>query len=85
MFVLVLKLKKVSSKILTTNLVSVLFFKKSTTDNTRIRNQGLKFQMNFDHIFLLLKARFVAEQKCVSYEVTVGNPDDLKSLMLILV
>ena len=41
--------------------------------------------MNFDHIFLLLKARFVAEQKCVSYEVTVGNPDDLKSLMLILV
>ena len=29
--------------------------------------------MNFDHIFLLLKARFVAEQKCVSYKVTVGN------------
>ena len=41
--------------------------------------------MNFDHNVLLLKARFVAEQKCVSYEVTVGNPDDLKSLMLILV
>ena len=41
--------------------------------------------MNFDHNVLLLKARFVPEQKCVSYKVTVGNPDDLKSLMLILV